>query len=75
MTSAIDPTEELARRHPVPPGGFTFEPSERHVRGIIGTVTVVDSFAPLVVWEPGQAVPGYVGQGTADGVQRPRELK
>jgi len=60
MTSAITPTDELTRRHPVPPGGFTFEPSERHVRGTIGTVTLVDSHSPVLVWEPGQAVPGYV---------------
>lgn len=64
MTSAsapaVAPTDELTRRHPVPPGAFTFEPSERHVRGVIGEVTVLDSYAPVLVWEPGQAVPGYV---------------
>jgi uncharacterized protein (DUF427 family) len=60
MTSAITPTDELTRRHPVPPDGFTFEPSERRVRGTIGTVTLVDSHSPMLVWEPGQAVPGYV---------------
>jgi hypothetical protein len=52
MTSAITPTEELTRRHPVPPGGFTFEPGERHVRGTIGAVTLVDSRAPVLVWDP-----------------------
>jgi uncharacterized protein (DUF427 family) len=57
---AITPTAELTRRHPVPPGGFTFEPSERHVRGEIGGTELVDSHAPTLVWEPGQAVPGYV---------------
>jgi uncharacterized protein (DUF427 family) len=58
--SAVTPTDELARRHPVPPGNFTFEPSERHVRGVIGDFDLVDSYAPVLVWEPGQAVPGYV---------------
>jgi uncharacterized protein (DUF427 family) len=57
---ALPPTDELTRRHPVPPGGFTFEPSERHVRGVIGGIDLVDSYAPTLVWEPGQAVPGYV---------------
>ncbi len=60
MSSTITPTDALTRRHPVPPGGFTFEPSERHVRGTIGSVTLVDSHSPVLVWEPGQAVPGYV---------------
>jgi uncharacterized protein (DUF427 family) len=57
---AVAPGEELTRRHPVPPGGFTFEPSERHVRGVIAGIDLVDSYAPTLVWEPGQAVPGYV---------------
>jgi uncharacterized protein (DUF427 family) len=60
MTTAVTPSDELTRRHPVPPGGFTFEPSERHVRATIGATTLVDSTAPVLVWEPGQAVPGYV---------------
>jgi uncharacterized protein (DUF427 family) len=60
MTAAITPSDELTRRHPVPPDGFTFEPGERHVRATIGDVTLVDSHAPVLVWEPGQAVPGYV---------------
>jgi len=58
--SAVTPGDELSRRHPVPPGGFTFEPSERHVRGVIGGVALIDSYAPILVWEPGQAVPGYI---------------
>ncbi|MDR2564738.1 MAG: DUF427 domain-containing protein [Bifidobacteriaceae bacterium] len=53
-------TPELSRRHPVPPDQFTFELSERHVRGVIGATAVVDSHNPLLVWEPGRAVPGYV---------------
>jgi uncharacterized protein (DUF427 family) len=60
MTSTITPSSELARRHPVPPGVFTYEPSERHVRGTIGSVTLVNSYSAVLVWEPGQAVPGYV---------------
>ncbi|MDV6271645.1 DUF427 domain-containing protein [Rhodococcus globerulus] len=50
----------VTRRHPVPPGEFTFEPSARLVRGTIGEHTVVESTAPVLVWEPDQAVPGYV---------------
>ena len=50
----------LTRRHPVPPGAFTGEPSERHVRAVVGDTVLVDSHAPLLVWEPDRAVPGYV---------------
>jgi uncharacterized protein (DUF427 family) len=57
---AVTSTDEFTRRHPVPPGDFTFEPSERHVRGVIGGIDLVDSYAPTLVWEPAQAVPGYV---------------
>lgn len=60
MRPAVTPTTELTRRHPVPPGGFTFEPSERHVVGQIGDTRLVDSHAPVLVWEPDRAVPGYV---------------
>lgn len=60
MTSTITPSDELTRRHPVPDGGFTFEPSERRVRATIGSTKLVDSDSPVLVWEPGQAVPGYV---------------
>lgn len=48
-----------SRRHPVPADELTFEPSERWVRGTIGGTTVVDSRAPVLVWEPGRAVPCY----------------
>lgn len=58
--TAITPSAELTRRHPVPPGGFTYEPSERHVRALIGDTRLVDSASPVLVWEPDQAVPGYV---------------
>ncbi|MGH1564896.1 DUF427 domain-containing protein [Mumia sp. DW29H23] len=56
----LDADGALSRRHPVPPGAFTYEPSERRVRGTIDGLDVVDSLAPLLVWEPGSAVPGYV---------------
>ncbi|MFE5645024.1 DUF427 domain-containing protein [Rhodococcus sp. NPDC056516] len=59
MTEMDTPTA-LTRRHPVPPGAFTFEPGNRHVRGTIGEQMIVDSTAPVLVWEPDQAVPGYV---------------
>jgi uncharacterized protein (DUF427 family) len=48
-----------ARRHPVPDDGLTYEPSQRWVRGTVGTTTVVDSHHPVLVWEPGRAVPLY----------------
>ncbi|MGC0363868.1 uncharacterized protein (DUF427 family) [Rhodococcus sp. 27YEA15] len=59
MSQILTPTA-LTRRHPVPPGEFTYEPSERRVRGTIGEHTVVESASPVLVWEPDQAVPGYV---------------
>ncbi|MDH2416290.1 DUF427 domain-containing protein [Nocardioides sp. CER19] len=58
--ATVTPTAGLSRRHPVPPGAFTYEPSERHVRARIGALDLVDSHTPVLVWEPGQAVPGYV---------------
>ena len=48
-----------ARRHPVPDGVLTYEPSHRWVRGTVGETTVVDSHAPVLVWEPDLAVPLY----------------
>jgi uncharacterized protein (DUF427 family) len=50
---------KTSRRHPVPDGEVTFEPSQRWVRGTVGDVTVVDSRNPVLVWEPGRAVPRY----------------
>lgn len=50
----------VSRRHPVPAGELTYEPSERWVRGTIGDQTIVDSRRPLLLWDPGQAVPRYV---------------
>lgn len=60
MSTAVVATAELSRRHPVPPGAFTFEPSGRHVRAMIGDLALVDSYAPVLVWEPDRTVPGYV---------------
>lgn len=48
-----------SRRHPVPDGELTYEPSERWVRATIGETTVVDSHHPVLVWESGRAVPRY----------------
>jgi uncharacterized protein (DUF427 family) len=60
-TSTITPTSALTRRRlPQPATGLQFEPSERHVRGTIGELTVVDSYAPVLIWEPGRPVPSYV---------------
>lgn len=50
----------VARRHPVPEAALTYEPAERWVRGTIGETTVVDSRHPLLLWEPGRAVPRYL---------------
>ncbi len=58
MTAAPE-TPVVARRHPVPDDTLTWEPGERHVRGVRGGVTVVDSRRPIYVWEPGAAVPRY----------------
>jgi uncharacterized protein (DUF427 family) len=49
----------ISRRHPVPDHEFTWEPSERWVRGRKGDETIVDSRRPILVWEPGHAVPLY----------------
>lgn len=49
-----------ARRHPVPDGTLTYEPSQRWVRATIRNFTVVDSRAPVLLWEPDRAVPHYV---------------
>lgn len=49
----------VERRHPVPADTLTWEPSERRVRGLKGGTIVVDSRRPILVWEPGQAVPLY----------------
>lgn len=53
----------VSRRHPVPDGELTYEPAERWVRGVIGETAVVDSRRPLLVWEPGRAVPRYLFAG------------
>ncbi|WP_433305211.1 DUF427 domain-containing protein [Actinoplanes sp. CA-030573] len=52
-------TANVSRRHPVPDGAITWEPSERWVRGRAGGETIVDSRRPILVWQPAQAVPLY----------------
>lgn len=59
MPEAAAGAPAISRRHPVPDGELTYEPAERWVRGTIGDTTVVDSRHPVLVWEPGQAVPRY----------------
>lgn len=54
-------TAELSiARHPVPDDRLTYDPSDRWVRATISDVTVVDSKRPLLLWEPGRPVAGYV---------------
>ncbi|TQS43008.1 DUF427 domain-containing protein [Cryptosporangium phraense] len=50
----------ISRRHPVPDDELTYEPSERRVRGTVGSTTVIDSANPILVWDPGHPVPRYV---------------
>jgi uncharacterized protein (DUF427 family) len=57
------PAPAVERRHPVPDAVLTWEPSERRVRGKKGTTVVVDSRRPVLVWEPGHAVPLYAYPG------------
>lgn len=54
------PPPAVERRHPVQDTALTWEPSERRVRGKKGETLVVDSRQPVLVWEPGRAVPLYV---------------
>ncbi|MHB8505450.1 MAG: DUF427 domain-containing protein [Acidimicrobiales bacterium] len=54
-----DAAPHASRRHPVPAGELTYEPSGRWVRAVIGDTTVVDSRHAVLVWEPGLAVPSY----------------
>src|SRR4051794_3145775 len=49
----------VLRREPPPADAIVWEPSARWVRGMLGATTVVDSRAPVLVWEPGSAVPLY----------------
>jgi uncharacterized protein (DUF427 family) len=59
MTQTQDNLTKTSRRHPVPDGEITFEPTCSWVRGTVGDVTVVDSRNPVLIWEPGRAVPRY----------------
>ena len=49
----------VLRRAVRPADALVWEPSRRWVRGLLGDTTVVDSRAPVLVWEPGVAVPLY----------------
>ncbi|WIB79180.1 DUF427 domain-containing protein [Curtobacterium sp. MCPF17_002] len=49
----------LRRRHPPLPDHVTWEPSSRRVRAVTDEVTVVDTVAPILVWEAAQKVPEY----------------
>ena len=49
----------VERRRTLPADAIVWEPSARWVRGLLGAVTVVDSRAPILVWEPGSPVPFY----------------
>ncbi|BDZ51314.1 hypothetical protein GCM10025867_35550 [Frondihabitans sucicola] len=49
----------LRRRFPSYPDHFSFEPSDRWVRGVVDGIAVVDSRHQLLVWEPGHKVPEY----------------
>lgn len=49
----------IPRRFPRYPDHFTWEPSSRWVRGVVGDVAVVDSRHQILVWEPGHKVPEY----------------
>lgn len=53
-------SSSLTRRFPARPDRFTFEPSERWVRGIAGDTAVVDSKAQFLIWEPLAKVPEYL---------------
>lgn len=58
--SAAPSTSPLLQpRFPRYPETYTFEPSTRRVRGIVGDVAVVDSREQILVWEPGHKVPEY----------------
>jgi uncharacterized protein (DUF427 family) len=52
-------SDGLQRRHPPVPAWFTFEPSERWVRAVVGETAVVDSRHQILVWEPRHKVPEY----------------
>jgi uncharacterized protein (DUF427 family) len=49
----------VLRRERRPIDAIVWERSARWVRGMFGATTVVDSRAPVLVWEPGTTVPLY----------------
>lgn len=62
MRATVGGMTEPVRAVPWPPqpaDALAFEPSGRWVRGTVGGTTVVDSGRPVLVWEPGRAVPLY----------------
>jgi uncharacterized protein (DUF427 family) len=52
-------TETLVQRFPAYPTAWSFQQSERWVRGYIGDTAVVDSRRQILVWEPRHKVPEY----------------
>jgi len=52
-------SDTLRRRHPALPDHLTWEPSSRWVRAVVDGLTVVDTRAPILVWEAGHKVPEY----------------
>jgi uncharacterized protein (DUF427 family) len=59
IPSAPAESDQLTRRFPAYPDRFTFEPSSRWVRGVVGDIAVVDSRHQVLVWEPRAKVPEY----------------
>ncbi|MCU1528156.1 MAG: hypothetical protein JWP75_1919 [Frondihabitans sp.] len=59
MPQAPAESTSLTRRFPAYPDRFTFEPSSRWVRGVVGETAIVDSRNQILVWEPGHKVPEY----------------
>ncbi|MDN5824970.1 MAG: DUF427 domain-containing protein [Micrococcaceae bacterium] len=50
----------LTRRFPARPESFSFEPSQRWVRGVVDGTAIVDSFSQFLIWEPRAKVPEYM---------------
>lgn len=60
IPAAPPESDGLRRRITRSPQHFTFEPSSRWVRGVVGDTAIVDSRHQLLVWEPGAKVAEYV---------------
>ena len=50
----------LVRRFPARPDSFSFEPSQRWVRGVVDGIAIVDSRTQFLIWEPHAKVPEYL---------------